>query len=137
MWDELVAEIAGRQYNRVARRQLSAAGMSRRVIDRWVASGRLVIVDEGVLAVAPVLAHDPWGRRMAATLTAPGSVLSHASAAAAWGFGVGPGGFETITRPGNGGPRRLGKVLAYRSTCLDAGSATYGSGSRSPHPCEP
>jgi Protein of unknown function (DUF559) len=77
-----------------------------------------VLVEEGVFGVAPVLKHDDWGRWMAATLTAPGSVLSHASAAAAWGFSSTRRQFETVTRPGSGGPRRHGGVLAFRSATL-------------------
>lgn len=56
---------------------------------------------------------------MGATLTAPESALSHASAAAAWGFWSLPRPLETITRPGNGGPRRHGGVRAYRSSVLE------------------
>ncbi len=56
---------------------------------------------------------------MGATLTAPGSVLSHVSAAAALGFWDRPRQFEIVTRPGSGGPRRHGGVLAYRSTTLE------------------
>jgi hypothetical protein len=69
--------------------------------------------------VAPVLEHDDWGRWKAATLTARGSVLSHASAAAAWGFWSLSRDFETVTRPGSGGPRRHGRVLVFRSSTLE------------------
>jgi hypothetical protein len=86
MRDARVAQLAGRQFNRVSRDQLAALGLSNSAIAHRVAAGRLVTVEEGVFAVAPVLEHDEWGRWMAATLTAPGSVLSHASAASAWGF---------------------------------------------------
>jgi hypothetical protein len=72
-----------------------------------------------VFALAPVLEHDEWGRWMAATLTTPRSVLSHASAAAAWGFWGLPRRLETVTRPGSGGPRRLGGIQAYRNSTLD------------------
>src|SRR3954467_8077660 len=118
MRDVLVAELAGRQFNRVSREQLRDLGLTEREIVHRVAAGRLVIVEEGVLAVAPVLEHDDWGRWMGATLTAPGSVLSHFSAAAARGFWALPHPFETVTRPGSGGPRRHGGVLAFRSSTL-------------------
>lgn len=118
MWDVHVTEIAGAQFNRVARRQLIELGMSKKAIDHRVAAGRLVVVEEGVYAVAPVLEHDDWGRWMAATLTAPGSLLSHASAAAAWDFWALPRVFETVTRPGSGGPRRHGAVLVFRSSTI-------------------
>lgn len=93
--------------------------MSDAAIVYGVAAGRLVIVEHGVLAVAPVLEHDDWGRWMGATLTAPGSALSHESAAAARGFWGLRRQFETVTRPGNGGPRRFGGVLVFRSSTLD------------------
>jgi len=118
MWDAQIAALAGRQFNRIARRQLIDLGLSEKAITHRVATGRLVAVEQGVFAVAPVL-EDDWGRWMGATLTAPGSVLSHISAAAAWGLLTLPRPVECITRPGSGGPRRHGGVLAYRSSTLD------------------
>ena len=113
MRDARIAQLAGRQFNRVSRRQLLSLGFSESAILRRVAGGTLVAVEEGVFAVAPLL-DDDWGRWMAATLTAPGSILSHISAAAAWGIWSLARRLETITRHGNGGPRRHGGVLAYR-----------------------
>lgn len=119
MRDVLVAELAGRQFNRISRAQLEALGLSRRAIEHRVKTGRLVIVEEAVFAIPPVLEHDDWGRWMGATLTAPGTVLSHFSAAAAWGFWSRPRPFETVTRPGSGGPRRHGGLWVHRSATLD------------------
>jgi hypothetical protein len=119
MWDVRVAELAGRQFNRVSRQQLLGLGLSDLAIEHRLAAGRLVIVEQGVFAVAPVLEDDDWGRWMGATLTAPESVLSHQSAGSAWGFWGLPRQYETVTRPGNGGPRRHGGVLAFRSSTLD------------------
>jgi hypothetical protein len=118
MRDVRVAQLAGRQFNRVSRRQLIELGLSDAAIAHRVATGRLVIVEEGVFAIAPVLEHDDWGRWMGATLTAPGSMLSHASAATARGIWSLPRQFETVTRPGSGGPRRHGGVLVFRSSTL-------------------
>ena len=124
MRDVRVAALAARQFNRISRAQLLDLGLTGNAIAHRVACGRLVFVEAGVLAVAPVLAHDDWGRWMGATLTAPGSVLSHTSAAAAYGIWSRPRNFETVTRPGTGGPRRHGGVLAFRSLTLtdDVGS---------------
>jgi uncharacterized protein DUF559 len=124
MRDARVAELAGRQFNRVSRHQLMGLGLSQAAIAHRLSTGRLARVEEGVFAVAPVLEHDEWGRWMAATLTAPGSVLSHISAAAAWGLWSWPRRFEIVTRPGSGGPRRHGGVLAYRSSTLE-GECTF------------
>jgi hypothetical protein len=118
MRDARVAQLAGKQFNRVSRRQLIELGLSNAAIAHRVATGRLVIVEEGVLAVAPVLEHDDWGRWIGATLTAPSSVLSQVSAATARGIWSLPREFETITRPGSGGPRRHGGVLVFRSSTL-------------------
>ena len=118
MWDVRVAGLAARQFNRVSRPQLYELGLSDKAIDGRLASGRLVAVEQGVFAVAPVLAHDDWGRWMGATLTAPGTVLSHESSAAARGFWASRRRFETVTRPGSGGRRRHGGILVYRSWTL-------------------
>jgi hypothetical protein len=119
MRDAQLVELAGRQFNRVARQQLLELGFSDSVIGHRVATGRLVAVHEGVFAVAPVLEHDEWGCWMGATLTAPDTALSEASAAAAWGFRSLPRRFESVTRPGNGGPRRHGDLIVFRSTTLE------------------
>ena len=97
--------------------------MTEQRIDRFVARGQLVIRKQAVLAIPPVLEHDEWGHWMEAALTEPGSVLSHASAAAAFGAWGLARDFEAITRPGSGGPRRHGGVLVYRSSLL-AGETT-------------
>jgi hypothetical protein len=123
MWDVRVLELAGRQFNRVSRQQLLALGMSGDAIVHRLGTGALVAVEQGVFAIAPVLEHDDWGRWMGASLTAPDSVLSNASAGAAWGFWTLPRAFEIVTRPGSGGPRRLGGVLVFRSSTLEGDCA--------------
>jgi hypothetical protein len=118
MRDVRLLELAGRQFNRISRAQLLRLGFTSRTIERRVAGGFLIAAEEGVYAVAPLLAHDELGRWMGATLTAPESFLSHASGAAARGFWTLPREFETVTRPGSGGPRRHGGVLVFRSSTL-------------------
>jgi hypothetical protein len=119
MRDAQVAKLAGRQFNRISRAQLGELGLSEKAIVHRLAAGRLVRVDKGVFAVAPIREDDDWGRWMGATLTAPGTVLSRTSAAAAWGTWSLPRRFETVTRPGRGGPRRHGGVLVFRSLTLE------------------
>jgi hypothetical protein len=118
MRDVQLIELAGRQYNRVSRAQLLGLGYSDHAIQHRLRTGRLVVTEEGVLAVPPVL-DDDRGRWMEATLTAPETFLSRVSAAAAYGFWSWPRDFETVTRRGSGGPRRLGRVLVYRSETLE------------------
>lgn len=125
MRDERLIELAGRQFNRISRAQLSDLGLSHRAIDHRLATGRLVIVEQGVFALPPLLEHDPWGTWMGATLTAPGTVLSRISAGTAYGIGSWRHPFVTVTRPGNGGPRRHGGLLVYRSTTLDGESTEF------------
>jgi len=119
MSDVRLLELAGRQHRCVARRQLLALGYSDRAIAHRLAGGRLVQLHDGVYAVAPVL-DERSTRWMAVTLTAPDSVLSHASAAAAWGFRACNAPFEVITRRGSGGPERKDDVLVCRSQTVDA-----------------
>jgi hypothetical protein len=123
--DADVAECAARQYNRVAWDQLVELGLSPSAILHRVARGRLVAVEDGVFAVPPVLPHDDWGRWMGATLTAPETFLSHESAAAARGMWGLPRRFETVTRPGSGGPRRHGGLRVHRSTTLDGDTTVF------------
>jgi hypothetical protein len=118
MRDVQLMELASRQFNRVSRRQLEALGYSEMAIVHRLATGRLTPTEQGVFAIAPVL-DDPWGVWMGAVLTQPGSNLSLVSAGAAWGFWSRRRAFETVTRPGNGGPRRHGGILAFRSRTLD------------------
>lgn len=118
MWDVSIATLAGGQFNRVSRRQLNELGVTDRAIDHRVAVGRLVIIGEGVFAVAPVLQQDEWGRWMGATLTSPNSFLVRESAACAWGvLSRDPRGVSVV-RPGSGGPRRLSGIIVYRSSTL-------------------
>lgn len=125
MRDVRIVELAGRQFNRVSRQQLLELGLDQAAIERRLRSSRLAITEhEGVLAVPPVLQHDDWGRRMGATLTAPSTFLSLFSGAAAWGFWAPRRAYETVTRPGSGGPRMHGGLLVFRSSTLDGDCTT-------------
>ena len=88
------------------------------MVDDRVARHGWRVIHPGVYAVnaAPLTRHQRW---MAATLTTPDTVLSHASAAAAWGFRPFEGPYEVVCRPGHGGPRRVGNLLVLRSRTLD------------------
>jgi len=61
---------------------------------------------------------------MAATLTAPGTCLSHASSAALHGFWDRHRHIETVTRLGSGGPRRIDGLLVYRSLTIAGNTMT-------------
>jgi hypothetical protein len=116
--------LAGTQFNRVSRAQLARLGLTDAAIEHRIAAERLMIVEQGVCALPPVLEHDDWGRWKGATLTAPETYLSHESAAAAWGLWSRRLGLQTVTRPGSGGPRRHGGLLVFRSTTLKGDTTT-------------
>lgn len=110
-------KLAAGQHDIVAAWQLLAAGWSRKAIDHSVARWRWRVVHPGVYALtsSPLTRMQHW---MAASLTAPETVLSHASAGACWDFRPWAGRLETVTRPGTGGPKQLGRVLVCRSSRL-------------------
>ena len=79
-------------------------------------------IHRGVYALnaAPLTRRQRW---LAATLTTPDTVLSHASAAACWGILEYDGSYETVCRPGSGGRRRIGDLLVLRSRTLKGNTA--------------
>jgi hypothetical protein len=119
-----VGELAGRQDDVVAAWQLTALGLSRHAIAHAVSSRGWRTVHSGVylLTNAPLTQRQRW---IAATLTSPRSVLSHASAAACWGIRRFARSYEVVTRPGSGGRRQLGSVLVLRSVTLDGDTTTH------------
>ncbi len=106
--------------------QLFSAGWSRWMIRHCVRTHGWRVVHRGVyaLSAAPLRPRQLW---IAATLTTPDSVLSHASAAACEGFRPWRGRFEIVTRPGSGGRRRHGAIVVCRSVTL-AGDVTRHDG---------
>lgn len=114
--------LAARQYNRFSRAQLEELGFSASAITHRLDAGRMVSVEEAVYALPPVLEDDRalW---MGVTLTAPESYINRLSAACAWGVLEYRPPFETIVRPGSGGPERFGHIIVYRSKTL-AGETT-------------
>ena len=115
--DAHLRELAANQADIVAAWQLLAAGWTRDRIRHWRESRHWRIVREGVYALtqAPLTRRQLW---FAASLSAPGTYLTRASAGACWGFRPWEGAFETVVRLGSGGPRRIGGLLVFRSTML-------------------
>ncbi|HEX4760457.1 MAG TPA: DUF559 domain-containing protein [Thermoleophilaceae bacterium] len=122
--DVRLRELAAKQDDVVAALQLAALGWSAKAVRHHVCRLGWRRVHSGVYALtsARLTRRQRW---IAATLTSPDGVLSHASAAACWRFRSFEGGFEIVTRPGNGGPRRIGGVLVLRSTTLDGDLAMH------------
>ncbi len=98
-----IAELATRQHGVVARRQLFEHGLTPRMIDRRLESGRLLTLHRGVYALGH-LRLSRRGRWLAAVLACgPTAVLSHASAAALWGLaGSRRGPVDVIVPSGRG-----------------------------------
>lgn len=118
---DALREVAARQEGVVAVWQLAEAGIGRVTVERLV--GSLRQLQDGVYLTGDA----PVARRQlmwAAALTAPGRVISHASAGAAYGFRPWAGAFEVVTRPGSGGPRRYPSLLVCRSTTLTGNTTT-------------
>jgi predicted transcriptional regulator of viral defense system len=116
--DVRLRELAARQADIVAAWQLLAAGWTRRMVFQQAKKRGWRMVHRGVYALtqAPLTRRQLW---MAAALTGPRTVLSHASAGGCHGFRPYTGRFETVTRPGSGGSRRHGRLLISRSKTLD------------------
>ena len=84
--ERIIRSIADGQHGRVARRQLIAAGITPKEIERRLASGYLIPLHRGVYAVGHVKS-TVRGRWMAAVLACgPRAVLSHRDAAALHGI---------------------------------------------------
>jgi Protein of unknown function (DUF559) len=123
--DPHLRRLASRQADLVAAWQLRRAGWSGKQIEHHVRSRGWRRVHRGVF----LLSHAPPSQRQlwfAAALTAPGTVLSHGSAGACYGFyRFERRGYEVVTRPGRGGRRRHGALLVFRSNRLDGDLTRY------------
>jgi very-short-patch-repair endonuclease len=117
MMDVHLRKLAAGQDDLVAAWQLTALDWSSNRIAHHAAYGAWRSIHDGVwaLAQAPLTHRQRW---IAAVLTAPRTYLWGPSAGACWGWREWEAGYETVVRPGSGGPRRLGGVLVRRSTTL-------------------
>jgi very-short-patch-repair endonuclease len=114
--EAVVAELFQAQHAVAGLGQLVALGLSARAIQHRAAVGRLRRELRGVYALGGATL-TPDGRRMAAVLTSDdGAVLSHRSAAAAWGLMRWRPRAEDVTIPGS--QRCPGGVIAHRARRL-------------------
>jgi hypothetical protein len=115
----VLEELLEAQHDCVAVWQLRAAAWTRRQVERRLpASGLRPVRGIDGVWTSTRGGLTPLQRWSAATLTAPGTALSHISSASLQGFGDPPAGgekFTVVTRAGTGGPRRHGSVLVHRS----------------------
>jgi very-short-patch-repair endonuclease len=113
--DGLIAELARRQHDVVARWQLRNVGVPEGVIDARLRSGRWRLIYRGVYATghSPLT---PEGRFIAAVLACgEGAALSHGSAAFVWGISKDEPAWIDVTVPGDRG-RRLDGVRVHRQS---------------------
>jgi hypothetical protein len=118
--------LAARQDDVICVRQLLELGWSRGKIRHHVHRGGWQGIHPGVY----LLTHSAPSQRqlwIAAVLTSPGTVLSHGSAGACYGFYRFEREYEVVTRSGGSGRRRHGRLLVFRSTILE-GNVTRHSG---------
>ena len=118
--DRLIAELASRQRGVVSHKQLVAAGVKRKAINRRVRSGRLHTVHRGVYLVGHTVPAN-GAREVAAILACgTGAVVSHRSAANLWGPLPHPANprLVDITVGGRHPGRRLG-IRIHRVATLD------------------
>lgn len=119
--DQRIAAIAGLQRGFVARWQLLAAGIQSGAVDRMLANGRLLQAHRGVYSVGHSTTQ-PLGRETAALLAVgPQAVLSHRSAAVAWGLApTRPDSIPVEVLVPRRHVRRRHGIIAHRTTRLDA-----------------
>jgi Transcriptional regulator, AbiEi antitoxin/Protein of unknown function (DUF559)/AbiEi antitoxin C-terminal domain len=105
--------LAADQHGVIARRQLSALGLSGQAIQHRLSKGRLHRIERGIYAVGrPALTRR--GRWMAAVLGCGSrAALSHRSAAELWGIGKAPPAWIEVSVPFASARRRPG-IRVYR-----------------------
>jgi hypothetical protein len=91
--DEIIGQLGRHQFGVVARWQLILRGISNDQIDRRVANGRLLVLHRGVFLTAGAPHTDETTLRAAQLSCGSRAVLSHTTAAWAWGM------TRRLTRP--------------------------------------
>jgi very-short-patch-repair endonuclease len=122
--DTCLAELAAQQAEVVAAWQLLGAGWSRDRIAHHARRGGWRRLHRGVY----LLSHGRPSRLQlwwAAALTKPQTFLTHGSASACFDIHRFSRGFEVVTRPGHGGPRRHPGLLVFRSRTLAGETTTH------------
>jgi len=115
MTDVRLVAVLRAQCDLVAWWQLAALGLTPRTIESRARPWQRI--HEGVFACQ----HGPLTReqrRLAATLTAPGTLLAGHSAGACWGFRPWRSSVESVVRWGSGGPVMFDGVYVRRSLTL-------------------
>jgi hypothetical protein len=122
--DVALLELAARQRDLVSAWQLRRSGWTWAMVEQHAHDQRWRRIHSGVYALtqAPLTREQ---RRLAATLTAPDSFLTHFSAGAHYGIHRFDAAYETIVRPGNRGRHRSDGVLTRYSRTLDGETTAH------------
>lgn len=126
-YDQLIAELATRQYGLVHRFELLATGVPEHVIQRRLTSGGLLPIQPRVYAVAGA-PRSPHQELLAACRSAcPEAAVSHRSAARLWGLDGPFSGFVELVVPRLDKGRPHGAIV-HRSTDLVPSHVTIRQG---------
>ena len=118
--DGAISRLAGRQRALISRAQLRELGIGRRAIDYAIARGRLNTVHHGIYSLVPFPALPPLAIELAAVLACgDAALLSHHSAAAAWGMRPCFDGDVHVTVVGKETGRRRPGIRVHRVSELD------------------
>ena len=127
--DDRVAELSAGQHGVVTRKQLLAAGLTSRQVERRLSSGRLQGMHRGVYLIGSLRGDlkPPRAAEMAAVLACgPGALLSHRHGAAVWELLPTPSRSASVhvLTPGDRTPTRRPGIVAHRATDLTPGEAS-------------
>ena len=119
-WPEReIGAIAARQRALITRAQLTALGVTRAAIDHAIVRGRLHRCHHAVYSLVPFAALPPLANELSAVLACGDTaLLSHHSAAAAWGFRPSFNGLVHVTAIGSDAGRDRPGIRAHRVTAL-------------------
>jgi hypothetical protein len=119
-----LADFAARQHGVVTRRQLLASGFTSAAISRALRQRRLIALYRGVYAVGHAQLTLSGHQLAAVFACGPGAVLSHRSAAGAWGLLPTPSGRVEVTAPGRSSRPRHPRINLHRTRSLPPDEVT-------------
>lgn len=122
MMDAELVKLARKQDDVVARWQLVELGWSDNAIKHRTSGFERLHDGVFITSLSPPTQRQLW---RAATLTAPGTRLSHRSALACWGIRRSTATNQTVTRKGTGGARYAKTLLIHRSPTIDVHATTH------------
>jgi very-short-patch-repair endonuclease len=118
--DAAIAQLAACQRGLITRAQLLELGIGSRAIDHALARGRLHRIHQGIYSLVPFPALPPFAREQAAILACGDhALLSHHTAAAAWGIRPSLDGAVDVTLVGTDRGRSRRGIHIHRIRSLE------------------